>query len=71
LAAIPVVDERDLSFRVDKEGVLEGLAIHLELELDADNLLTSRCSGSHWANVFVMLGTEVTLQVGDEVQVKA
>lgn len=68
--AIPVVEEREISFTVDKEGTLEGLVVHIQLELDQETRLTSRCSGSHWANVFVMLGTETEVLVGDLIRIK-
>jgi len=72
--AIPVVQDRELIFEIhpsETGGTMEGLAIHIEIELDGvGNRLTSRCTGSHWANIFVMLNEEIAMGAGDRVHVR-
>jgi len=68
---VPTVQQSDLVFEVAKPGVLEGLVLHIVLELDALDVrqnLSSWCSQSHWANVFVPM-TDIEVKLGDRVHV--
>ena len=59
LDAIPVSQERQMCFQVTRDGVFEGLVVHVELDLDVDRILSSSnyvTNGSHcsWDQIFVM-----------------
>ena len=71
IAGIPVSEKREFRLTAVKEGIMEGLVIHIELEVGppgekdgevAATTVSSRCgASSHWANVFVILGGQEIL----------
>jgi len=77
------VVESKLNFKVTQPGILEGLMIHIQIDLDHENVLSSRCSPetqgagaeqavkSHWANIFVMLSEELEVSIGDSISVQS
>lgn len=49
---------------------MQGFVVHIEVELlDGGPVLSSWCSGSHWANVFVMM-PEVIVKDGTTVHLR-
>ena len=70
LEAIPEVQLQELEFGVSRGGAMRGLVIHIDLELDSNTRIGSRCSNSHWANYFVKLNA-VEVKRGDTVHVKS
>jgi len=64
--AIPVMQETELSFKVNKHGVFEGMLVHVELDLDSKSTINS-CSWEHrgcsWDNIFVMTPEHMEVQV--------
>jgi len=76
LDAIPVSQERQMCFQVTRDGVFEGLVVHVELDLDVDRILSSSnyvTNGSHcsWDQIFVMTKERTQVRCGDRICVKS
>ncbi|WP_224362045.1 hypothetical protein [Hyalangium versicolor] len=66
----PLVFDRKLEFRMDRDGLVDGLVFYMQIVVDRDNVVSSRGENVAWPNPYLKLfDTPVRVAKGDVMSV--